>query len=41
MRKPTEAELAILRVLWANGPSTVRQIAEIRRMIDKARGGSR
>src|SRR5438093_142028 len=29
MRKPTEAELAILRVLWANGPSTVRQIAEI------------
>ena len=29
MRKPTEAELAILRVLWANGPSTVRRIAEI------------
>src|SRR5438093_1822166 len=29
MRKPTEAELAILRVLWANGPSTVRQVAEI------------
>jgi predicted transcriptional regulator len=29
MRKPTEAELAILRVLWSNGPSTVRQIAEI------------
>ena len=29
MRKPTEAELAILRVLWAEGPSTVRRIAEI------------
>jgi predicted transcriptional regulator len=27
-RKPTDAELAILRVLWARGPSTVRQIAE-------------
>jgi BlaI family penicillinase repressor len=28
-RKPTDAELAILRVLWARGPSTVRQIAEV------------
>jgi predicted transcriptional regulator len=28
-RKPTDAELAILRVLWAQGPSTVRQVAEI------------
>jgi len=28
-RKPTDAELAILQVLWAEGPSTVRQIAEI------------
>jgi BlaI family penicillinase repressor len=28
-RKPTDAELAILRVLWARGPSTVRQVAEI------------
>src|SRR5262245_20077492 len=28
-RKPTDAELAILRVLWAKGPSTVRQIAEV------------
>jgi BlaI family transcriptional regulator, penicillinase repressor len=28
MRKPTDAELAILRVLWAQGPSTVRQVAE-------------
>jgi predicted transcriptional regulator len=28
-RKPTDAELAILRVLWAHGPSTVRQVAEI------------
>ena len=27
-RKPTDAELAILRVLWSKGPSTVRQIAE-------------
>jgi len=27
-RKPTDAELAILRVLWAQGPSTVRQVAE-------------
>ena len=24
--RPTEAELAILGVLWANGPSTVRQV---------------
>jgi BlaI family transcriptional regulator, penicillinase repressor len=27
-RKPTDAELAILRVLWVRGPSTVRQVAE-------------
>jgi len=27
-RKPTDAELSILRVLWTNGPSTVRQVAE-------------
>jgi BlaI family transcriptional regulator, penicillinase repressor len=27
-RKPTDAELAILRVLWSHGPSTVRQVAE-------------
>jgi predicted transcriptional regulator len=26
-RKPTDAELAILTVLWSKGPSTVRQIA--------------
>jgi predicted transcriptional regulator len=26
-RKPTDAELAILTVLWARGPSTVRDIA--------------
>lgn len=26
--KPTEAELGILRVIWAQGPSTVRQIQE-------------
>lgn len=28
-RKPTDAELAILRVLWSHGPSTVRQVAEV------------
>ena len=26
--KPTEAELAILRALWARGPSTVREVHE-------------
>jgi predicted transcriptional regulator len=26
-RKPTDAELAILRVLWDRGPSTVREVA--------------
>jgi BlaI family transcriptional regulator, penicillinase repressor len=26
--KPTEAELAILRVLWQRGPATVRQVHE-------------
>ena len=26
--RPTDAELAILRVLWDNGPSTVRQVHE-------------
>jgi len=28
-RKPTDAELAILHVLWKHGPRTVRQVAEI------------
>lgn len=27
--KPTESELEILRVIWDNGPSTVRQINEV------------
>ena len=27
-RKPTDAELAILRVLWQRGPSTVREVVE-------------
>jgi predicted transcriptional regulator len=27
-RKPTAAELGILRVLWTRGPSTVREVAE-------------
>jgi BlaI family transcriptional regulator, penicillinase repressor len=27
-RRPTEGELAILRVLWKRGPSTVRQVHE-------------
>ena len=26
-KRPTDAELAILRVLWSRGPSTVREIA--------------
>lgn len=26
---PTDAELSVLRVLWAHGPSTVRQVHEI------------
>ena len=29
IRNPTDAELAILRVLWARGPSTVRQVHEV------------
>ena len=28
LRKPTEGELAILRVLWARGPRTVRDVVE-------------
>jgi predicted transcriptional regulator len=28
-RKPTDAELGILRVLWSRGPSTVREVAEV------------
>jgi len=28
LSKPTDAELAILRVLWERGPSTVRQVHE-------------
>ena len=28
LRKPTDAELAILSVLWTRGPSTVREVAE-------------
>lgn len=27
--KPTDAELAILRVIWERGPSTVRQIQQV------------
>lgn len=27
-QKPTDSELAILQVLWQNGPSTVRQVHE-------------
>jgi predicted transcriptional regulator len=29
IRKPTDAELAILRVLWNRGPSTVREVHDI------------
>ena len=28
LRKPTNAEVAILRVLWSRGPSTVREVAK-------------
>ena len=27
--KPTESELAILQILWKNGPSTVREVNEL------------
>jgi predicted transcriptional regulator len=30
-RKPTDAELAILRVLWQRGPSTVRDVVDAMR----------
>jgi predicted transcriptional regulator len=33
--KPTEAELAILRVLWQRGPSTVRQVHEALNSVKK------
>jgi BlaI family transcriptional regulator, penicillinase repressor len=33
--KPTEAELAILRVLWQRGPSTVRQVHDALNAIKK------
>ncbi len=29
LRRPTDAELAILRVLWQRGPSTVRQVRDV------------
>ncbi|HKQ73269.1 MAG TPA: BlaI/MecI/CopY family transcriptional regulator [Blastocatellia bacterium] len=29
LSRPTDAELAILRVLWSRGPSTVRQVHEV------------
>jgi len=35
--KPTNAELAILRILWRDGPSTVRHI---RRMLEADRGSA-
>lgn len=28
MKRPTDAELAILRALWKHGPSTVREVAD-------------
>jgi predicted transcriptional regulator len=34
-KKPTDAELGILRVLWARGPSTVRDVA-----VEMGRAGS-
>ena len=33
--KPTDAELAILRVLWKRGPSTVREVTDL---LQKERG---
>jgi BlaI family transcriptional regulator, penicillinase repressor len=33
--KPTEAELAILRVLWQRGPSTVRQVHQVLNEVKK------
>jgi BlaI family transcriptional regulator, penicillinase repressor len=33
--KPTESELAILRVLWQRGPSTVRQVHESLNQVKK------
>src|SRR5437763_1016373 len=33
--KPTEGELAILRVLWQRGPSTVRQVHEALNSVKK------
>ncbi len=35
--RPTDAELAILRVLWERGPSTVRQVFEVL-SVEKALG---
>jgi len=29
LRRPTDAELAILRILWQEGPSTVRRVYEV------------
>lgn len=29
LRRPTDSELTILRVLWQRGPSTVRQVYEV------------
>jgi predicted transcriptional regulator len=35
--KPTEAELGVLRVLWARGPSTVREVHD--QMVDERNVG--
>lgn len=37
VRRPTDAELAILRVLWQRGPSTVREVQEVL-SVDKPTG---
>jgi BlaI family transcriptional regulator, penicillinase repressor len=36
--KPTDAELAILRVLWNRGPSTVRQVQDVLNLAKKKTG---
>ena len=38
-RRPTEAELTILEVLWGAGPSTVRQVHDALRHTGKSRTG--
>ena len=36
---PTDGELRILRVLWARGPSTAREVHEVLAVLGGERGG--